>query len=152
MGCSWWMHRATRESAGWHPDGKLGNLIKLIQLIILFFFILLRLRWVVFQSSLGKSFMDSLCTIASWQFQLSPVFSFPCVSPPVALINLILMVCCHVRAEGHKSDLQAKMMIFALSPKQVSLKNPTDLMWTTTQIFCSFLFSGPSFYLAWQNP
>lgn len=88
----------------------------------------------------------------SWHFQLSPVFSFPCVSPPVALINLILMVCCHVRVEGHKSDLQAKMMIFALSPKQVSLKTPTCLTWTTTQIFCSFLLSGPSFYLAWQNP
>lgn len=26
----------------------------------------------------------------------SPVFSFPNVSPPVALMNLILMVCCHL--------------------------------------------------------
>lgn len=54
--------------------------------------------------------------------QLSPVFSFPNVSPPVALINLILMVCCHLRVEGPKSDLQAKTDLCTLSKANVVQK------------------------------
>lgn len=102
--CSAAVGECTWESAGWHPDGKLGNFIKLILLIIIF--ILVRIPWVIFHSSLVKSFINYLFPLHN--FQLSPVFCFPNVSPPISLINLILMVCCHLRVEDRNSDLQAK--------------------------------------------
>lgn len=60
------------------------------------FFLFVRLRWVIFQSSLVKSIIDELpfasadSSLDSWPFQLPSVFSFADVSPPVALIYLLL--------------------------------------------------------------